>query len=278
MLISRKIIRRRRNPLVFPVGVQPAIDFAHPATRNLRFSGIAQAAAGGFINLLNDVAATQAGTASTTPTNSYVGQGCLLGGNTSAVTFPGQSIANDTSVTLAAIFLYQPDVVTENCLFTSSTLSTSGGVQIDFSGANPAVLRLNFWNGTGISSGYQMKTGVPYFVAMSCNASVSGFAIVQLDTGQTTIVAGSGVASSQAPNGTYAIGQTPPMNARSLSTIAAVMFSASYTPLHALAQFAADPWSFWYPQDNTSALMVGVAAAATPFTPWITRAPIALGW
>lgn len=276
MLITRKLIRRRRNPLVFPTGIAPGIDQNHPAAKNLRFSGVSMFGAGGFANLLTGFAGVLGGTVSTSPIDGLVGPGLKTGGNSSTCTFAGQSTANDNTVTMAAILYYRQSTAVENYIFNTS--STTNGAGIEFNNSNPALFRINFWGGTGISSGYQMKDAHPYFLAASCNASISAFAVAQLDTGQITLATSTGAATTLAPNGTFNIGQAPPGGAACPSTIAAVMFGAAFTPVQTLAQWAQDPWAFWYPQDNTSDLMVGVAAAAATFTPWITRAPTTLGW
>lgn len=274
MLISRKLLQRPRNPLVFPAGIAPGFNPTHPAAAYTRFSAIPVGGGAGFVNILNGQAGVPSGSPASTM-DAYTGPGVKSTTTADKISFANQSTVNDASITIGCICFYVRNNLVLNGVFSSD--AGAHGWQLLFLNSNNA-LELNAWNGTGVTSGFIPATNTPYLFLASTNGTTTNYVIVNLATGQiTAIVAGAASPGAVAPGGTYTINAIPAAATTNAHTCA-VMFSAAYNSMSALLSWAADPWSFWYPQDIRADAIVGIAAVAPTFTPWITRAPIALGW
>jgi hypothetical protein len=92
-----------------------------------------------------------------------------------------------------------------------------------------------------------LAANTSYFIALS-GVSATGFnvAYTNLSTGQMF----SQFVSSVSPtslNGTLTVGNIGALDRFFNGSVAAAMYSNSFMSLAQLNQWAADPWSFWYP-------------------------------
>jgi hypothetical protein len=236
--------------LAYPAGATPGFDQSHIAsggiTNRRGFSGIATSA--NFVNVLNGAAGaivnapTSAYLGSIGPCTDYPGQG-----QTHCSTFAGQSTTIDAQATLAAIFQLDAVNAGTNVFFTESG-NSNGGYSIGYTATGkPTCLALG---GTNSISTPTLVANIPYFFAVSSQV-VGGscfFVLARLDTGQVlTETQARAVPSAGAPSGIYNVGNTTSSPRSPNAKIAAVMFSNQSISLAAIVQWAADPWSFWYP-------------------------------
>lgn len=223
-----------RNPLAFPAGRKPGFDPTHPAAAGCRFSGIATA--NGFISLLNAAIGVQTGASTfsidgalgpsvTTATSSYL-----------TVTLPG-TFAAATQGTMAAI--YRPTSSTDSWAFNS--VGGLNGV-----GYSSTAFQVLIGNGSTTGS-IVAVSGAPYFVVASwINASTLLFVVTNLSNGEiatqtTTTTRTNGSADTGITIGNRTSGS------RNVSGLAAVAYTNVFLSLTQLLAWAADPWSFWYP-------------------------------
>ena len=107
-----------------------------------------------------------------------------------------------------------------------------------------------------------MVANVPYFAAVSANASTANYLLLRLDNG-TLLTGTSGGAASTAPNGTFVVGNDFSAGDGSTAFQTAAMASGVFLSMPALVAWAADPWSFWYPPgDDGLVSLIGMVAAA----------------
>lgn len=243
---------RNPNPLGFPGGVLPGVDWSHPAARGVvsghGFSGTALGS--GLVNLLGGKLGAIGSGGPTLSLNGSIGP-CATFGTTDDYTYSGQSTANDSTGTFAAILVVNAQVGTQ-AIFRNSNATTGVEFRISTTGLSIAGPGGSLAAGASLGS---VSTGVPYFGAFSfTGTSALAALLLRMDTGVIKTATGAPTGSPVAPNGTYRIGLN------SQSSIAAVMFSTSFLQLPQLLAWAADPWAFWYPRRDT--VLVGAAAAA----------------
>jgi hypothetical protein len=254
---ARVPLRWNRNPLAFPSGMVAGFDPSHPLSKNIRFSGIASD--GNFFNLLSNKPGTVVGAPSAN-IDAILGSNATFTNSTDAANFSGQSTVNDGNVTICCI-VYFNSVSASQALFASSSVNTGWRFAYD----NPSgYFNIIAGGVTGINMGIAPVANVPYFLAASASSTQSSVVLARLDTGKVTFATSTG-ASPVAPNGTYQVGNDT-FSEVAKAKISTVMFSASFTSLQQLLQFAQDPWSFWYPR---KALQLVSGAAAVVYPPAI---------
>ncbi len=239
-----------RNVLSYPVGIPAGFDPNHIASKGIAlkhgFSGVAMGA--NFVNLLDGVVGSLTGTPTASigaigPNTQYNGQA-----QTVASSFAGQSTTKDTAATIAGIVLLPSINGATSCLF-STTGSAATGIQFFYT-ATTGVINITGLTGTGgTNTSLAFAANIPYFViaSRSGDAGTNSFLLMRLDNGKIQTDTQTAVTLGGAPNGTYAVANTPG-TARSFGgKIAALMFSPAYMPIPQMLQWAQDPWSFWYP-------------------------------
>ena len=168
----------------------------------------------------------------------------------------GQSTANDTSGTLAAILQWTSAPAVGQTLFHSS--GSSAGVQ--FGVQSTTNFRVTFpGGGTSLNpTTAAIAISIPYFVVMSFKDAGGGnytanVTITNLSTGVST--QGTATSASTGPiaqNGTYIVGNVSGAFAQLKASVSAIMFSNNFLSLSQQQAFAFDPWSFWYPNQASS--------------------------
>jgi hypothetical protein len=97
-----------------------------------------------------------------------------------------------------------------------------------------------------------LAANTPYFMAGSFSivggTGTANLVVKELLTGKTgTSTASAATTGPLTPNGTYMVGNAPAGFEEIHGSLAAVMFSTAFLSQNALAQWASDPWRFWYP-------------------------------
>lgn len=180
--------------------------------------------------------------------NSYLGP-CTYYPSGAYTTIGEPSTAVDPSLTFAAIFMLastgaQQGIFGSN-LYRWYYVATDGTLSILVNAS------------ATVSTGITLSAGVPYFAATSVFGSKVRTAVVRLDTGQvmtSNAVTGAitALANPIAVGGLYT--QPYPL----LGYLAAAAWIAQGLTMRQLVQWAADPWSFWYLDDDQA--YVGASA------------------
>lgn len=226
----------------YPCGVAPGFDPKHVAGSKVRFSGIARDA--NAVNILTGLPGASP-TLMSASIHGNIGPCTVTAGNGAGLTsFSGMPAVADSSLTVAAIFV--PDVVngTFASIFQSSSNNSSGVTLSIFT----SKLFLNNIGGGAFSTNVTPVAGTPYFFAMSESSGVPvAYVITNLAEGSITSGTTGTGATPGASTGTYRWSGFATGASSFPGRIAAAMYSSSATPLSSLQQWAADPWSFWYP-------------------------------
>lgn len=249
-----QIAPRWRHPFTFPGWAAPGVDPSHPASANLRFSGI-PIPTGGYINLMTGAPGTVAGTP-TAGIDKDVGP--YTGGNSNASgwTFSGNPAVTESPITMAAIV---------------SQVNGGGNlVELFRHSTGAAAIGFGMQNGTGLyydDSGFGARTVVsnalnttdPWFVGISGTLGGTIYGVIMnMKTGQmftgSTAAGGAG-----ASNGTYSVGTGG--SAFGTRLLGPTMYSAVAMNLDRLMAWAQNPWSFWYPDSLLEAELVGASVA-----------------
>lgn len=268
------VLRRRANPLVYPVVAQPRFDPTHIAGNGTRFSAVSSGI--NFINLMSGKGGTVTSASSfPAPSVQHV-TGPATQFNTSAlatdsVVFTGQSTANDSAFTLACIFVPNTIALTNAHLFTTGSAGTSGTPSLRLVSGVPGLL----YNG-GTSYPFSSPTvtvavGIPYFfiASTSGNSGTLNLFLKRLDTGGINTKVQTTSSTSSASAGSYSIGTRVSSSLVSGCSISAVMFSSQFSSMDVIRQWASDPWAYWYPRGfDLSESMVGVAAGSSFLAAW----------
>jgi hypothetical protein len=253
---------RSKNRIVYPGDRLPGLDPTHAASQGVVFSGIAAGA--NFINLLNGAPGTITGSTSTGTLDGVIGpryQSNSVAGSTGSTKFT-ISTPGGTGRTYAVIFR------------SAATLSGTNGLFVEAAGANAQAVR---HNGTGISfsvggvgsgsTGITLAASTPYFLAASLPTGAAWrWALVNLVTGQMTSGTATNAAVTQPTTG-FIIGNLFAGNVSGTDYFAAAMYSTAVLSAAQLAQWAADPWSFWYPPAVESLIGAGLATPTTIVPP-----------
>jgi hypothetical protein len=250
-----------RDPLAYPAGHAPGFDPTHPAS-NFGGQGVSlvPAAGGVYINLLTGGATTKAGV------QTYgVGAG---GPYTQSITNGGYgSFANSFSSTVTPGFtiatIFTPASIATNGTILSTSTVAANGLQMTYRLGVMGYRNSSLFAASPVLPA--LTVGVPYFLALSDNGTTCYFVQVNLLTGQivtSSVATASGL--SQGSTTTWLIGGNASGSAFVNGNIHSVM--AGYVALSPaqLKAWAADPWSFWYPQqdDLLFATIVGASGGS----------------
>lgn len=247
----------RPNPLAYP-GRAPGFDPGHIAVKGAicRFSAVARN--GNFHNLLNGKKGTLSGTPKRN-VSGLIGESASFGnGNSDGITFSGQSVVNDTVLTLAGIFHVAADLGSYQCIFATGG---SGGYYLYLLDTGT----LGYYSGADQSSGLVPAANTPYFFAASINSTTkANFVLTNLATGTITTASITPSFNGGAPNGTYVIGNQNLASNSLDGSVAAVAYVAKafLSPAQLLA-WAADPWAFWYPRTQSNLMFAGLGVSAS---------------
>ncbi len=253
--------RSDRNPLAFPVGAVPGFDPSHVASPSIKFSAIS--VAGGFINIVPGFASLMPSTINGTvgqTIDGVIGRG-KTPGTTNNFVFTSGAAAQSVFNTMAAII--RTGASDNAGIFTNTGISASAQILSVFSGN----LFFTDNNAGDVNSTIPLAANTPYFVVASKNGNASNyyFLALNLNTGViATSVVNLGLAGVSGQSG-YTIGEEYEFSTFYQGTIAAVMHAAAAMSPQQMLAWAADPWSFWYPDMDGAQFSprVGVAAGDT---------------
>lgn len=258
------LILPRANPLAYPAGFASGFDPSHVASSSIRLSAVTYGVA--YISVgPNRISNAIIGAPAFQLNPNIGGAGSYSTGNRIQLsTLPA---VVDTSQTIAA-FIFPTAFTNDTAGIVSTTVGGQGGcLQV----SNTGVLKF-IWIGAGgnATSTITLTANTPYFVAVSISAANNAvFIATNLLTGSTvntvtTVSAG----AAATPSGTYLVGMRPGTNTAFTGLIGPIMVNAKFMPLAQLLQWAADPWSFWYPRRQIE--RVGITASG--FMPyWANR-------
>jgi hypothetical protein len=238
-------LRQIRQPLIYPQGMAPGLNLAHPAARGISGAhGLcAVATNNGFISLANGAQ----GTVSLGTFGSFIQSPIGPAFNWSAqannqnVVFPG-TLINDLSATLAII---GTDVAGTGAYMGTDFSTETGGWRLD-----DTTLTAPFAG--SVSSGLTPPLSVPILYVASINAAqgLVRFMTVNLLTGAlvTATVSSGGLTPIVPGSATLWIGGCPAQSTNSIQgSVSAAMFSPTPLSMAQMLAWGADPWSFWYP-------------------------------
>lgn len=245
-----------RNPLAFPAGYAPGFDPNHVAAERCILSAIVSN--GGAKNILNGVV----GTLVTSPTASVHG---IMGpcnkfnnATTDAVTFATGTIAN-SNITLAAIF-------TPTTLLSRGILSTGSGNGVHLrTNASNSNFGVRYYGFVTLDSGFTAAANTPYFYAFTASRDSGAWdhrhVICNLSSGKMYFTEIIGTAGAAATDGSsIMVGNADAASSSYDGRIACAMISKKYSSLQSLIAWAADPWSFWYPNPGDNWIAAQAAA------------------
>jgi hypothetical protein len=264
------ILPLRKSLLTFPGG-RPGFNPNHIAVVGAPYFGVSAVPIGNrFYNLVNGkVSVTGNGTV--TAVNDVNGPSVnVINGGGNYVQFTGLPTTTDGQFTMACI------------VFPTATLATSSYWM--FLGGSPNAIgcdatsgQLGADGGGGRDSGIVITPNNPWFVAVSMQYSSGNFnfAATNLRTGRIQTANANHVETSAANTGTLQIG-TNFGGGPITGNIACVMHMPTYLSLQALAQWAADPWSYWYPNriDFVDMFSAPSGTSYVPYDPWPQWAPV----
>ncbi len=236
--------------LEFPAYRAPGFDPTHPASPGLFYSGIA--VSGSFVNLLTGAPASITGTVSAIMTPQGPGARCVT-------TLSGLVAATPASVAASAI--------TFGAIITL-TASIATGVFLQINGGSSSYLyqasRVLFMaaGGSTFSSGVTLALNVPYFVAVSYNGSTARWVVANLNTGQITQATTSATHTIGTLGGstTFVSGGTSGAYFMDGQINAGMCALNNWLSAAQLLAWAADPWAFWYPDDDLDFRIVGLTS------------------
>jgi hypothetical protein len=232
----------------FPCGVAPGFDPKHIAAKGVYASFSAAGAT--FRDLLR----------SQPPATSNFTGGRIMAGigpcvdntaNFKEATFTGYPTTAYTTYTKAVTLILTATGFNEGIIGDGASTGTgfyTAGLNLAMTSAG--VFQVEHKGIGNFSSALTLLTNVPYFLACSYNAGIAtgnaNFVVVRLDTGQILQTTVNGFnAAVTAPTGTITIGNGSDVGKL---FIGAVMASNNFMSPSQLSVWAADPFSFWYPQ------------------------------
>lgn len=243
-----------RNPLAYPAGYAPGFDPNHPCASRAEISAVASGA--GYVDLLKGKKGTIAGTILAN-IRGLIGPSADYNASTSNyVYFTGLHAGAMDEGTFACVFMPIPGSG-YNYMF-------SYGVTPGFHAYryNSSAIVLEWGFSSNVNTGLIPADNVPYFFAASY--SVGNFAdayLTDLRTGKVltfySATAGTAITST---SGSFYIGTSEWDFQSPQNRIHSAAFMRSYTPRAAMLQWAADPWSFWYPNPGDNWIAAQAAA------------------
>ena len=238
----------RRSRLAFPAGVAPGFNQEHVVANGTQISAIPRNI--GAIDLLTGIPGitSNPGNFGAPGIDGIIGP--FLNGQTNILmqwtvaNLPNLNPPNP--ITFGFVFKLTATTATQLIYFGSG----SDGWRIDVS--TTVALVSNGVVNTGNS--FTLAANVPYFLAMSANDTAVNSVLVNLSTGQTFTdtksVSGNTAITLVSTDGfMLGYGNTVP--------VAAGMMANAFHGMNDLLQWAADPWSFWYPRGPSDKLLVG---------------------
>lgn len=251
------------RPPMFP-NVRPGFDKTHVLAQGQVDFSIVPSGGTAWVNLLTGLVHAATGS----PTFSIDGQ---VG---PALTFP-TGASHSITIPGGAFTLSE---CTWICIFVPRTTVTGASHDL-FDVGNvvkftPGILSSGHYytylasNGTTQDSGITLALQQPYFVASSLSISLLtlNMLVYNLSTGQLATAQTSLSGTAPTTGTSYQIGNDS-FGQFAAATIAAMAFTRRFASLSSLVQAAADPWSFWYPQDD-DVMQFGAAAAAAFLAAW----------
>lgn len=245
---------RLNNPLGYPGG-QPSINWAHPASANLRWSAVATGITFRSLNYAPKL------TVGATPFTAAVDGN--LGPVTVGSASTGQYVSRSSGYpahtdnaggTMAAIVrLTSVSVAGSFCGVSNSYLlrtTAAGAVQFGVSGISFTTLMT-------------LSANVPYFIAASSGPSGGKIncVAVNLNTGKIQTATASAIVPTSNSAAQYMAGASGA--ASPTGSIAATMFSATPLSMPQLLAWAKAPWDFWYPPTLANLLTASLAKLAS---------------
>lgn len=238
----------KRPSLLAPPGGSPGFSPLHPASQGVRLSAVSFGT--NFSNLLNGQMSTQFATPPTATIDGRVGLATKFGTTSSYQQFSGFSsvtpiytvmsaIIVPTAADLVATFAIILDDAADGLAATLLLIGFNGGVYI-----NPTAQTRS-----GFFPPVPLVANTPYFICWVSN--INFCAVTNLQTGVVQSGYGNGYAANQqiplAPtNSACTIGN----NGNAFTgSVAAVAISYQAFSIPAALGWAADPWSFWYPNN-----------------------------
>lgn len=247
-----------RNKLAFPTGFAPGFNPNHISigtTGLVRLSCVCM----GNANMVS-IMSGQIGTLTGTPTfamHKTIGPSLVTSsGGASAAFSPGPS-TTDTNYTIACIFY-----ITSQGSFNILCLNNNGPSPDFFvDSTSPFNLRLQA-SGNTLSS-IPVSLNTPYFCAVSNSGSTTAnFLLLNLATGAVQTQSTTGAGTSSTFNSTIIVAGVSSFGQQLNGGMAACAYIAnSFLSLPQLLEWAADPWAFWYPDED--ATYVGTTPVAT---------------
>lgn len=187
--------------------------------------------------------------------DAIVGPSVNFNGDQMSYTFANQPSQTDTIFTMAAIVTMSGTAANSAILMNSGN---AAGAQLNLPG--PTFIGFVFPNGgttIATTSIVSLTSGRSYFIAASFSVAASLLNAVVLDLSNGVIKSQSRPQTSTGmfkPNGTYRVGNASGSFQQTWGKIAAVAYLADFLSVPQLAQWAFDPWSFWYPFPSLSSL------------------------
>lgn len=240
----------RPNRLAYP-GIAPGFDPAHVAMSGggpCRLSAFASGT--NFFNILNGAKGTTAGTNLTSGID-IIGPQVTFPASSATLTFP--KTATDANLTLAVI-------INNIVFFGHDTIIEDSPSGWDLRATN-TTFQVRNGAGSEVNSGIPLVS--PCFYAVSFSAAAINFLVVNLVTGQVQTATAAG--TTPVPNGPGSgifIGTFDNGGGQFLGKISHVMCVANFLSLSQLLQWAADPFSFWYPRTVSDLIFSSLNAPA----------------
>lgn len=255
-----KIILPFRRPLICP-GIAAGFDQSHIASGNIRYTGVANGAAP--INLLNgQIPIGITGVFSKT-IDGTIGPSILCSNpanTTRSYTVSGPA-STPVGITIAGIARFT-DLANNNGIFGDGP---SSAVVSLFLIPNNLFIQVN--GGTNISSSLTLTAGVPYFFAVSGNATSFNFLLMNLSTGAIKTQTVGGSTAFNASAGSYFLANQASSGTSMAGNLAAIMYNHKYMSTPQLVQWAQNPWLFWYPSQIDLATMLSAPIIIIPSSP-----------
>jgi hypothetical protein len=252
------------NPLRFPGGNSPGVNYAHLAATGtiLRLASVANR--NNHIDLTRGRQATLSGTPVSSP-HGVVGPRVTFTG-TQRLQFTGRVAVTPAAFTMAAIFVADVTTAQGCCLINLNSSVTTG--PFFYADVNGSGFGDNAFGSVDLQSGFPFVTGRPYFFVGSTNLTIGNFAATELSTGKIFTIANKAGAplAITATGTTWTVGNFADGTAPYINGVAAAMYATGrLMPMQELWQWAQNPWSLWYPPIQSS--YVGTAVT-TPVWGW----------
>ena len=182
----------------------------------------------------------------------------LPGGSVSAFAANNSIQVSDNKQTLAAILSLNSSGSAQMAMATGTT-NAQGYTMFFGSGTSGGVHITQIT--TPLTSTYHLVPGVPHFVGASVGPAGQNIVIVNLATGQTYSYTSTNSGTSNTP-GEVGSGYMGSQSTQFCinGKMAAGMMSGTYLTLQQVEQWAADPWSFWYPDNAPDQMLVGMVS------------------